>query len=409
MKRIVILGGGFAGIYTTKSVLKELQRHSLDAKVILISDHNYFLFTPMLHEVATGGISRDNLIQPIRRILSGDNFSFVKEKAENIDTKKKIVYGKEFTQPYDILILGTGSQINFFNIKGAQENTIPLRTLYDAFRIRDRIINQIEKAENIRDEIARRKALTFMVIGGGPTGVEFAGELAEFIKTILKKRKNTVKQKDIAIQLIHRGKEILNMLPPYYGKKCRERLEQLGVQICLECDVTEVGKDYIVDGKKTKVEAGTIFWTAGFRSKTVNLDGKEVSSYTVEKTLQVKNVTDAFALGDCCSLEDNGVKVPMLAQVAVNQSKVITHNVLYLLGVKPTMQEYRHKLTGFLVSVGQYFAVAGIKNIYFSGFLAWWLWRTIYLGKLIGFGNKIRVAVDWTLNFFYPRDTSEIE
>ena len=404
MKTIVIIGGGFGGVYAAKHILAQSQKN---VEVILMSEHNYFLFTPMLHEVATGGISRDNIIQPIHGILNHGNFRFLKGKVNNVDTKKKVVIAKEFTQPYDALVLATGSSINFFGIPGAEEHSIPLRSLHDSYRIRNKVIEQIERAEETDDVKKRKQLLTFMVVGGGPTGVELAGELAEFVKTMLCSHYKRVRKEDIRIMLIHRGDHLLKQLPAYFGKKCAQRLEKLGIELCFGCAVEQVGKGYIVDQHKKKTPAATIFWTAGFKANTVPLNNKPIKRYEVNAYLKVANTKHIFAIGDCALLLVNGKPVPMLAQVATKQGTTAAHNALATLTHKP-LKAYEHKLDGFLISVGQYFGAAEIGKMHFSGFFAWWLWRTIYLGKLLGIGNKIRVAVDWTLNFFYPRDTSEV-
>ena len=410
MKKILIIGGGFAGVYTAKYLLKQIKKENIDAEVTMINNTNYFLFTPMLHEVATGGISRDNIIQPIHRILNDDRFSFLKGTVKNIDTKKKVVLADSFKTPYDILVLATGSRAHYFDVPGAEEYTLPLRTLHDAYKIRNQVIEKIERAEETNDTEKRKKMLTFVIIGGGATGIELAGELAEYIDAMLKSKYKRVKKEEISIQLIHRGEEILNMLPRYYAKKCRVHLESLGVKIHLKCGVKEVKKTYVVGCDKHI--ANTIIWAAGFRSNTVKIDGDLPEQYKVDDYFGIIGKKDVFALGDCAKLEYFDKRVPMLAQVAVKQSEFVTHNVLHALGEKKEPRNYKHKLDGFLLSVGQYYAAGGLqffgKDIHFSGFFAWWMWRTIYLAKLIGIENKIRVAIDWTLNFFYPRDTSEV-
>ncbi|MBS3177046.1 NAD(P)/FAD-dependent oxidoreductase [Candidatus Woesearchaeota archaeon] len=383
MKKIVIIGGGFAGVYATKHLLKRLRKE--DVEIIMISEQNFFLFTPMLHEVATGGISKENIIQPLKRIFRSKQFSLMKAKALSVNTREKIVNTTLGNVSYDLLVLATGSKINFHNVKGAAEYSLPLRTLHDAFAIKNRIIRQIELAEETKDETQRKKLLSFAIVGGGPTGVELAGELAEFLKIMLCSHYKRVKHEEINIILLHRGQEILNMLQYYYQKRCRKRLGELGIEVQTSTGIIEVGKEYVIDDKHQRRDFGTIFWTAGFASQTV------------------------YAVGDCACLEIDGQRIPMLAQLAVQQSEVLAHNVAYALGFEDKPKMYKYKLTGFLLSVGQYFGVAGIKKVYFSGFFAWWLWRTIYLSKLLGFGNKLRVAIDWTLNFFYPRDTSEVE
>ncbi len=418
MKNVLIVGGGFAGVYTAKSLLRKSRGKPIH--VTLISEHNYFLFTPMLHEIATGSISRDNAVTAINQILSDSRFTFIKAHVTSIDTKKKCVETDTCSRSYDVLVLATGSSANYYGVPGASEHTIAIRDLPSAYKIRNKIIAQIERADVEEDKKKRDKLLTFMIVGAGATGVEVAGELAQFIRTIITSDHRRIKPQEVKILLVHRNKEILNMLPSYYSQKCAAELQKLGVTLLLEREIQKVSDGYVVDQHQKKIEAGTIFWAVGFTPNTVSLDGNKSPVYYVNNFLQVKSdkrsgklYKDIFALGDCAFLDKgDGQRVPMLAQVAVRQSAVVSNNVLALLGFG-SLKEYRFVLEGFLLSVGDYFAVAGItvfgKTLYFSGFFAWIFWRTLYLTKLIGFGNKVRVAVDWTLNFFYPRDTSEIE
>lgn len=415
MKQIVIVGGGFGGVYTAKALLQTCQAQNVH--VTLISEHNYFLFTPMLHEIATGSISRDNAVHAINQILSNPCFTFIKAKAINIDTKKKIVITVDCYRPYDVLVLATGSSPNYYGIPGAAEHTISLRNLSDAYKIRNKIIEQIERADVEENPKKRSQLLTFMIIGAGATGVEVAGELAQFIRTIINSDHRRINANEVKILLVHRNKQILNMLPEYYAAKCAQELGRLGVTLFLERDIQRVGDGYVVDQHNKRIDGGTLFWTGGFLPNTVPFDGKKVSVYHVNQQLQVveqkKVHKEIFALGDCAFLsKEDGQRVPMLAQVAVRQAKIVSNNVLALHG-HGSVKKYQFTLEGFLLSVGDYFAVAGIsmlgKPLYFSGIFAWFFWRTVYLTKLIGFGNKVRVAVDWTLNLFYPRDTTEIE
>ena len=418
MKQVVIVGGGFAGVYTAKSLLRKSRGKPVH--VTLISEHNYFLFTPMLHEIATGSISRDNAVTAINQIVSNPRFTFIKAQATTVDTKRRLVHTDTCSRSYDALVLATGSSANYFGTPGALEHTIALRDLSSAYRIRNKIIAQIERADVEENPKKRAQLLTFMIVGAGATGVEVAGELAQFIRTILSSNHRRIDPKEVTILLVHRNKEILNMLPSYYSRKCAAELQKLGVTFVLEREIKKVGEGYVVDQHQKKIEAGTIFWAVGFTSNTVSLDGNKSPVYYVNNFLQVKSdkrsgklYKNIFALGDCAFVDKgDGQRVPMLAQVAVQQAAVVSRNVLAVLGYG-SLKTYRFRLQGFLLSVGDYFAVAGInlfgKTIYFSGFFAWMFWRTMYLLKLIGFGNKVRVAVDWTLNFFYPRDTSEIE
>src|SRR3989338_2970128 len=374
MKKIVIIGSGFAGVYVAKQLLKKIKNN---ASVIMISETNYFLFTPLLHEVATGGISRDNIIQPIKHVFANPLFAFIKDHVSHVDTKKKIVYSSSHQQPYDLLILATGSKIDFHGIKGAEQHTIPLRTLHDAYRIKNQVIHTLALAEQATNPALRKKLLTFFIIGGGPTGVELAGELAEFIKGMLPS--HTIKEEEITIILIHRGEHLLPQLPPKFRTQCQKKLTYLNVKVMLNCTVTEVGKDFITDQKGKKHTTGTLFWTAGFSSRTIPLDNKKYPYYRINSFFQVVPHKNILALGDYAFLEINGKRIPMLAQLAVKQAEVAAHNALATLDLSPSLKSYHYRLDGFLISVGQYFGVAGIQNTYFSGFFAWWLWRTIYL------------------------------
>jgi NADH:ubiquinone reductase (H+-translocating) len=418
MKTIVIVGAGFAGIYTAKRLLKKIKKKPV--KVILISEYNYFLFTPMLHEVATGGISRDNIVAAVNQIITHCNFTFIKGKVTNIDTKHKCVELEHCEQKYDVLVLATGSSANYYGIKGAEKHAIALRNLQSSYAIKNKIIAQIERAVVENNPKKRKKLLTFMVVGGGATGVELAGELAEFVKTMLHSDHKSIKEKDVKIILVHRGSHILNMLPEYFSRKCQEHLIKEGVSLLLKTDVKEVGDGFIKDQRKRKHQAGAIFWAVGFKPNIVSIDRKKFDTYNATHHFNLEDprykhekiFDDVFVMGDCAHLEQkNGRRAPMLAQVAVEQSDYVANNVLYRLGYAKKLKPYSFSLKGFLISVGQYFAVANMKvfdrDVYFSGFWAWFLWRTIYMLKLVGFGNKLRVATDWTLNFFYPRDTSE--
>lgn len=411
MKQIVIVGGGFAGVYTAKNLLKKIKGKQYH--VTLISEHNYFLFTPMLHEIATGSISRDNAVTAIQQILHHDQFTFVKASVQNIDTKKREVQTNLCTIQYDTLVLATGSVANFYGVKGAQQHAFALRDLSSAYTMRNKIIAQIERADIETNPKKRQHLLTFVIVGGGATGVEVAGELSQFIHTMIKHQHKNIKKSEIKIILIHRHHRILNMLPEYFSIKCENQLKKLGVTLLLNTDIREVGDGFAIDRKNKRIEAGTIFWAVGFKANTIPLDKKASPFYKVDSSLQLLDHKNIFALGDCAFVDKgDGDRVPMLAQVATRQAKIVAQNILAL-DNKQKIKNYRYQLQGFLLSVGDYFGVAGIsigkRMIYFSGFFAWFVWRTIYLSKLLGFGNKVRVAVDWTLNFFYPRDTSEIE
>ncbi len=406
-KQIVIIGGGFGGVYTAKHLLK----YNLDANITLISDHNYFLFTPLLHEVATGGLTQNNIVHPLSQLFKKRNFECGSCTAKSVDTFRNRVITKHGSIPYDYLILATGAQVNTFNIPGVEEFAIPLKSMRDAKRIRNKVIERLEEASHASEK-KRRELLSFAVIGGGPTGVELVSELAELLYLNAEKRYVNIHKNDITIHLIQRGEALLPQVKPHFQQQVEKRLKQLGIKIWYNSAVdklTEHGAH--IEGRVKPILARTMFWTAGVKPRTLPLDNKLFDKgYPVNESLQIKGHTNIFALGDCALFTDlsTNQRVPMLAQVAVAQAPIVAKNIRNLIHKRP-LYTYRPFLKGFLVSVGEWYAVAGIEGMLFSGKFAWWLWRTIYLSKLIGFTNKVKVATEWTLNLFFPRDISQLD
>ncbi|HLD02200.1 MAG TPA: NAD(P)/FAD-dependent oxidoreductase [Candidatus Nanoarchaeia archaeon] len=409
MKKIVIIGGGFGGIYTAKHLIKKLKD---EAHITLIDKKNYFLFSPMLHEVATGGLNRSHIVQPIRAILRGKNFDFMKCNVNSIDFKKKEVTSEKGKINYDYLVIAIGAKPNFYGIPGAEEYSIPLKENSDAGRIKSKVIECFELAEKTKDQKLRKKLLTFVIVGAGPTGVELAGELAEFTHQNLKSNYNDLQVHDAKIFLLQKGDKIIPMMDSRSIEKAMRRLNDKRVIVKLNCGVNKVTKEGVALDCNEFIETSTIIWTGGVKPNTLSLNLKiidEKGHLHVDEYLQVRNASNAYALGDCAfSVNPDGKQVPALAQAAVKQAKVVADNLIA--DVKGgEKKKFRFKSSGLLVSIGQRFAVANIHGIDFSGFFAWWLWRTIYLSKLVGFANKFRVAYDWTLRLFSARDTTQLE
>ena len=384
MNKIVIIGSGFAGINTAKHLLRKKS-----VEVTLISRHDYFLFSPLLHEVATGLVEPGHVTRPVKNFFSG-NFRFVKGLAEGIDTKEKKVYGEGFEESYDFLVLALGSCTNYFGVSGAKEHAHPIRSLEETMEIRRHVLPAIDDAMKISDPVQRQKAMTFIIVGAGPTGVELAGDLAEVLKTKCDRPR---------IIIVDMALEPLNSFSEYFRAKARKRLEKVGAQLHLGCSVKEVGPDYVIDSKGHRMEARAIFWGAGFRPNTVPIDSKTFYSYPVDA--RMKTAYDkVFALGDCSHLEINGTKVPMLAQVAEKQAKVAAHNILHELGMKKNPSEYSHKLDGLVVNIGKFYAIAEVKGKSFDGFRAWVFRKVIDGLKIPGMANRLGLIRDWLRSTF---------
>ncbi len=408
-KTIVVVGAGFGGIYTCKYLLKEFKNKKIE--IILINKSNYFVFTPILHEVATGGINIHSSIEPIREVLKAKNFKFIRSEVKEINLNKRQVILDHIIINYDQLVISVGSQTNFFDIKGAEKYTIPLKSLYDASKIRKKIINSLEESLNEENEKIIKELLTFVIVGGGPTGVELAAEIEEFISQNLKYNYRISKDL-INIIIVQRPQKILPELDESCIKLVREQLEKKNIKILYNSAVTEVNEDNIIINNKDKINTKNVIWTAGVTPnfiKTVPKITDQKNYFHVNKFLQVKNFENVFSLGDCALFYDENKKeyAPALAQVAVKQAKIVSNNIIAILNNKQ-LRKYNLRLMGFLVSVGQGFGVAHIFGIHFKGRLAWFIWRTVYFFKIIGIKNKIRVGIEWALNLFFRRDINEV-
>jgi NADH dehydrogenase len=418
--KIVILGGGFGGVYTLKYLHKFFHKHTLyqskaryragineDVKLVLVNKKNYFLFTPLLHEFATGSVSLENLVEPIREIIRCCDYEFIHGEVKRIDLENKIVEVNESKLDYDYLVIALGSKTNFYNIPGAEENSFTLKSLDDAIRLRNHFIHMFEIASKDKDE----GLLTFVIVGGGATGVELAGEMSDyFYKTFSKFYPKEIISK-VKIILIEKGNELIPQFSSKLRKIALEVLKKKNVEVILGKGVKEVGKDFIKLDDETIIKTKTVIWTAGVEPNLPdivgNIEKDNKGRLIVNEYLQVKNYDNVFALGDVCCFIQNQRPLPQLAQVAVRQAKAVAKNIFNLIKNKP-LEKFVYKHQGDLISLGRFFAIGEIKNFTFSGFFAWILWRGVYLSKMISNKDKIKILIDWLLDLFYPRDITEI-
>ncbi len=410
-KRIVILGAGFAGVYTYKQ-LHKIYHHDKNVELVMVSRTNYFLFTPLLHEVATGSIDPENITEPIRKVLGCCLAELHMSEVQSISLKEKFIKTAEGQIPYDYLVLGLGSTSHFFGISGAVENCLTLKNLDDAKRIKNRCIDVCEQALQVTDERERRKLLRMVIIGGGPTGVELAAEMIEFFQGTLNKYFcNANILLDAEIVLIHRDRELLSMFSEKLRKKSFEVLTKKGVKILLNTEVVSIDDRGVICKNGELIETANPIWTAGIQPVSIKFDEEIIKNKNgtipVESTLNMKDYQEVFVLGDMSGYIDPKTQKPLpaLAQVAVKEAEAAANNIAASIsGTTLQAFEYHHK--GSLVSLGQWMAMGEISNFSLSGHLAWWIWRTIYLSKLISLQKKFKVAANWTLNLFSPRDIS---
>jgi NADH dehydrogenase len=403
--KIVILGGGFGGVYTLKYLHKFF--HNTDIKLVLVNKKNYFLFTPLLHEFATGSVSLENLVEPIREIIRCCDYEFIHGEVKRIDLENKIVELNENKIDYDYLVIALGSKTNFYDIPGAEENSFTLKSLDEAIRLRNHFIHMFEIASKDQEETI----LTFVIVGGGATGVELAGEMSDyFYKTFSKFYPKEIISK-VKIILIEKGNELIPQFSPKLRKIAFDVLRKKNVEIILGKGVKEVGKDFIKLDDETIIKTKTVIWAAGVEPNLPeivgNIEKDSKGRLIVNEYLQVKNYDNVFGVGDVCCYIQNQKPLPQLAQVAVRQAKTVAKNIFNLIKNRP-LEKFVYRHQGDLISLGRFFAIGEIKNFAFSGFFAWILWRGVYLSKMISNKDKIKTFIDWLLDFFYPRDITEI-
>lgn len=408
--KIVILGGGFGGLYTYKSLCKQFTPDEVD--ITIVNKTNYFLFTPLLHEVATGSVSHHQVVESIRQVIYKNHTTLHVAEVLSVDLDKKIVKTSIDELSYDIIVVALGATTNFFNSPGAEENCLVLKDLHDALKLRTMLIESFEKASEMPNPEDRKKELSFAIVGGGATGVELVSEMSElFLDTFSKYYKNSINPEDISLYLVNRDPEILMPFHPSLRKIALDVLQKEGINVMLNTGVKEVKKDSIILMDDKALPVSHVIWTAGVKpnppmfNHPVALD--KGGRITVNPFLQIPDHPDVFVIGDMASLIGPDERpLPMLAQVAVRQGEYVGMNIKRAVMGKSLMP-FSFKSQGELVSLGQHHAVANIFGFKFSGFIAWFIWRTIYLFKFLSSSKKFKIAMDWTVNMFYPRDITK--
>ena len=406
---VVIVGAGFGGVCTARHLMPFVEQKLID--LTIVSGTNYFLFTPLLHEVATGGLRPTSVSEPLREIFKGSSLMIYQGLVTEVDTKKQIIKIGEKEISYDYLVIATGAETNYYGITGAKENTLPLKNLSDAVAIREKIINSFEMATMTEDLADKKRLLSFAVVGGGATGVETVAELAEFVSEIRKryyKQNKKYRLPEIAVYLISAGPEILKPFNVKIRQVAEDHLREIGVNIILGVSVSSVEFGVInLDGRKT-ISANTIIWAGGvtptmpkfLEDQPENVAGR----LSVNQFLQMKDRDNVFVLGDIAGLE---TPLPMLAQVAVAQAKVVAKNIMAGVEELP-MSSFIYKSKGNFISLGQWFAAGEIFGLTVYGKLTWWIWRTTYLFNFASWEKRLKIAFEWSLNLFLPRDTTKL-
>ncbi len=414
-KRVVILGGGFAGAYTALHLEKRLGRRP-DVEVILVAKENFILFTPMLHEVAGSDVAVTDIVQPLRGMLRHTRVAVAEIEAIDLVKKQVRVTHSDVPHPvdltYDHLVLALGAVTNFYHTPGLEAHALSMKTLGDAILVRNRVIDALELADNQSDETARRTTLTVVVAGGGFAGAETVGAVNDFLREGMKFYPH-LKEEMLRVVLVHPGEVILPELGESLGCYAQKQLARRGVEIRLKTKVTSYDGHEVALNDGSKIATRMLIWTAGTTPPAL-LAGLPCAvrrgRVVADSCLQVPNWPGVWALGDCALVPDPlkpGTFYPPTAQHAIRQAAVLADNILAALrGESP--KPFKFKIIGLLATIGRRAGVAEILGMQFSGYIAWWLWRGIYLSKLPGLQKKVRVAIDWTLDLLFSKDIVQL-
>jgi len=398
-KHVLILGGGFAGL----ECAKRLRDASL--RVTLVDRWNHHLFQPLLYQVATGALAMAEIAQPLRSILSGQkNVTTIMDDVVNIDLPARQVRLKDRVLDYDYLVIALGAKTSFFGRNDWAQHTLGLKSLDDAMAIRRKVLLAFEEAESAVDDAETEKLLTMVVVGGGPTGVEMAGSLAELSRVVLKEDFRHIDPTRAKVHLIEAGPKLLPMFPGGLPDYTRERLEKMGVTVHLNCPVEDVGEGFVIAGGQ-RIESGIIIWGAGVEGSEVarTLAGIPLDRggrIEVLPDLSLPGYSEVFAAGDLVALMDkNGVKVPGVSPAAIQMGGFIARIIQNdTIGNERPAFAYWDK--GSMATIGRSAAVVSFAGMQMRGFMAWLMWLFVHLVFLMNMRNRVSVFLHWVWSYF---------
>ncbi len=390
--RVVILGGGFAGLHAARRLA------AAPAEITLVDRRNHHLFQPLLYQVATAALDSSDIAAPIRRVLSRQaNATVLLAEARSIDLGKKRVELDQGELEYDFLILAAGLTTSWFGREDWRPHAPGLKTLEDAYEMRARLLRAFEAAERAEDARAREAWLTFVVVGAGPTGVELAGALREIAQRTLARDFRRFDPRQSRVLLLDAAERVLPAFPEPLARRARAMLEHRGVEVRTGVRVEAVDELGVLAGGE-RVSARTVLWAAGVRGEplaaTLGVELTRDGRVLVAPDLSVPGHPEAFVAGDLAALKQDGEWIPGMAPAAIQEGRHAADNVSRALRAEPALP-FRYRDRGLLATIGRAAAVARIGRFHFGGFLAWVLWLAVHIAWLIGFRNRLAVLFEW--------------
>ena len=400
--RVVILGAGFGGLWAARSMA-----HTR-AEVMLLDRNNYHTFLPLLYQVAAAELSPEDIVYPVRSILRKlPNVQFCLADIHRVDFSSTTVATNGQAIAYDYLILAMGSVTHFFGVPGAAQHAFNLKTLEQGIDLRNQILSCFERALHERNRECRRRLLTVAIVGGGPTGVEFTGALAELVRGPMVKDFRQLDLREVRVVLLEASQTLLSGLPRKLSAYAQDRLHRMGVELHLGTTVSEVTRLFVKLKDGTVIPTETVIWTAGVRGDPMaefwGLPTSGGGRVQVLPTLQLADHPEVYIVGDLAHGEANGRPLPMIAPVAMQQGTTAARNILrHMNGGNPLPFHYSDR--GTMVTIGRNAAVVNFAGCAVSGFAAWVVWLSVHLAKLIGFRNRLLVLINWAWDYlFYER------
>ncbi len=397
---VVVVGAGFGGLQVVRGL------KNAPVRVTLIDRNNYHLFQPLLYQVATAGVSPNEIAYPLRATLRNQkNADFCLADVEGIQLDEKRLQTSRGIIPYDYLVLAAGGSTNFYGLDSVAQHAFGLKNLQDAVRIRNHILSLFELANQQTDPEIRKRLLTFIIAGGGPTGVECAGAISELINLVLRKDYPGLNDQTVRVILVEMTDKLLSAMPAKLSEATRRILQdKKHVEVLLHKALADYDGETATFRDGEIIAARTLIWAAGIKPAALfdSMDVKKERGGTilVQPTLQIPGYAEVFAIGDAVYFEQDGSPLPMVAPVAMQQGRHAARNLIGLIRGE-NITNFRYKDPGTMATIGRNQAVARLGRFNFSGFFAWLAWLGVHIMQLIGFRNRIIVLINWAWDYFF--------